>query len=224
MVIRFSMGKSAKFNAQFHYVWNCGEGETGHHEVLSELGLNEEITFEQLDPDGFDRMCLPGYDVKIPGSSTELADRLTALCPAEQHKSIHAFIDRVGQVARGIDLVTSKLTVSKLYKNGLAGLVTVTHINSTLQDVFDRFDVPAPVQAVLASQWPDFLLPPEKLSFFAWVLLFTGYQRGAYYPTRHFEHVIDTLVETIRSGGGSVDLNREVTSFTRNGAELMVYA
>ena len=87
----FSMGKSAKFNAQFHYVWNCGEGETGH-QVLSELGLNEEITFEQLDPDGFDRMCLPGYDVKIPGSTTELAHRLTGLCPADQHKKIQGFI------------------------------------------------------------------------------------------------------------------------------------
>ena len=42
----FQMGRSAKFNAQLHYVWNCGEGRTDHS-FLTRLGLVDEVTFEE---------------------------------------------------------------------------------------------------------------------------------------------------------------------------------
>ncbi|WP_310483230.1 hypothetical protein [Chamaesiphon sp. VAR_48_metabat_403] len=45
--------------------------------------------------------------------------------------------------------------------------------------------------------WPDFLLPPERLSFYAWVILLTGYQEGAFYPTQHFDRVINALWHSI---------------------------
>jgi phytoene dehydrogenase-like protein len=93
----------------------------------------------------------------------------------------------------------------------------VRYRNATLQDVFDAFRLPLEAQTLLALQWPDFLLPPSKLSFFAWVALFTGYMGGAYYPTRHFEHVIETLVATIRGHGGEVRLRQRVTGFLLDG-------
>jgi phytoene dehydrogenase-like protein len=51
-------------------------------------------------------------------------------------------------------------------------------------------------------------------------MLFTGYQRGAYYPTHHFEHVIDSLVDKIKSAGSTVLLNHEVTTFTEMGGAI----
>ncbi|MGB8702776.1 MAG: NAD(P)/FAD-dependent oxidoreductase, partial [Thermosynechococcaceae cyanobacterium] len=87
------------------------------------------------------------------------------------------------------------------------------HLNHTLQDVFNQFKLPQAAQTLLALQWPDFLLPPDRLSFYAWVILFTGYQEGAFYPTQHFEHAIHSLVRTIEDHGGEVRLNLEVTQF-----------
>ena len=52
-------------------------------------------------------------------------------------------------------------------------------------------------------------------------MLFSEYQRGAYYPTRHFEHVINSLVNYIRSSGGEVSLNQEVTSFLQRGKSVI---
>ncbi|MDZ7951015.1 hypothetical protein [Nostoc sp. DedQUE09] len=89
---------------------------------------------------------------------------------------------------------------------------TVQYLNSTLQDVFD-FQLPQAAQTLLALQWPDFLLPPNQLSFYAWVALFKGYQVGAFYPTQHFEHVINSLVKVIESNRGQVLLNHKVTNF-----------
>ena len=50
----FEMGKKGKrfrFNAQLHYVWNCGEGETVNL-FLKKLGLERKVTFERYDPTG----------------------------------------------------------------------------------------------------------------------------------------------------------------------------
>ena len=105
-------------------------------------------------------------------------------------------------------------------------LCAAQHLNSTLQDVFDKFQLPQAAQTLLALQWLDFLLPPNQLSFYAWVALFRGYQAGAYYPTQHFEQVINSLVKVIESKGGQVLLNHEVTNFrlvdrTVTGVEAM---
>jgi phytoene dehydrogenase-like protein len=96
----------------------------------------------------------------------------------------------------------------------------IRYRNATLQDAFDAFGLPLEAQTLLALQWPDFLLPPGKLSFYAWVMLFTGYMSGAYYPTRHFEHVVESLVATIREHGGEVRLRHRVTGFLLDGKRV----
>ena len=45
------------------------------------------------------------------------------------------------------------------------------------------------------------------------IILFTGYQKGAFYPTHYFDRVINGLVNTIESCDGGVLLEREVTEF-----------
>jgi all-trans-retinol 13,14-reductase len=55
----FTMANQYTFNAQLHYVWDCGEGDTVNR-VLKKLNLDKEVTFERYDPDRFDRMRMPG--------------------------------------------------------------------------------------------------------------------------------------------------------------------
>ncbi|TNE88518.1 MAG: NAD(P)/FAD-dependent oxidoreductase [Deltaproteobacteria bacterium] len=215
----FHYGEGAdrvSFNAQFHYVWNCGPDEPVGR-VLRKLGLEDEVTFERFDPDGFDRMRMPGYALDIPSDPAVLAARLAALFP-EHAGPCAAFVDEVMAVADEIAALppASKRGLRMLPKAHRYRRL-IRYRQATLQDVFDRFGLPHPAQTLLALQWPDFLLPPAQLSFFAWVMLFTGYMRGAYYPTRHFEHVIESLVATIRAHGGEVLLQQRVTSFVLDG-------
>ena len=92
----FDVGGQYRFNAQFHYVWNCGEGRTVH-KFLSKIGLAEEVTFEQYDPDGFDHMRMPGYAIDIPYDLDELVARLSRLFPAHA-PSIKGFVDESARV------------------------------------------------------------------------------------------------------------------------------
>ena len=55
------------------------------------------------------------------------------------------------------------------------------------------------------------------MSIIAWAALFTGYCRGAYYPTRHYEHVIQSLEKVITDNGGEIIFDTKVIDFITNG-------
>jgi hypothetical protein len=197
----FTMAKKYKFNAQLHYVWDCGEGHTVNR-VLKKLNLDKEVTFDRYDPNGFDRMRMPGYSLFIPSESQVLIQRLSDLFPQDADQ-IRKFVLEVQKTSEGLKKLSPPVIPSKLFKHFGEVSCAVMYLKSTLQDVFDKFNLPKEAQTLLALQWPDFLLPPDQLSFYAWVILFTGYQQGAFYPTQHFEHVINSLVKVIvRIKGG----------------------
>ncbi len=208
----FTMAQKYTFNAQLHYVWNCGEGQTVN-QVLKKLNLDREVTFERYDPNGFDHMRMPGYSLDIPSESEELIGRLANLFPQHADR-MRKFVAEVQKTAEGLENLSFPIIPIQVFQHFGGVFCALTYLNSTLQDVFDKFKLPKEAQTLLALQWPDFLLPPNRLSFYAWVILFTGYQKGAFYPTKHFEHVIDSLVKVIEEHGGEVLLNREVINFS----------
>jgi all-trans-retinol 13,14-reductase len=211
----FTMAKQYHFNAQLHYVWDCGEGQTVNR-VLKKLGIDQAVTFERYDPNGFDHMRVPGYALDIPSDSEQLIQRLSILFP-DHAKQIQGFVHEVQTVSEGLKCLSSPLRPLLILKHLPAAFAALRHYRSTLQDVFDQFSLPQAAQTLLALQWPDFLLPPDQLSFYAWVILFTGYQAGAFYPTQHFEQVINSLVNIIEENGGEVLTDTEVTEFLVDG-------
>ncbi|MEY4519489.1 MAG: hypothetical protein RLZZ499_2089 [Cyanobacteriota bacterium] len=211
----FTLANKYSFNAQLHYVWDCGEGQTVNR-VLKKLGLDREVTFERYDPDGFDHMRMPGYKLNMPSDPEELIRRLSALFP-EHSDRIRQFVKAVETTGVGMKKLLPPIKPWELLKHPTEVLGTAQYLNSTLQDVFDKFKLPQAAQTLLALQWFDFLLPPDQLSFYAWVALIKGYQAGAFYATQHFEQVINSLVKVIESRGGQILLNHEVTQFKVTG-------
>jgi len=207
----FVEGNKYRFNAQLHYVWNCGEGQTVNL-FLKKLGLEETVTFEEYDANGYDHMRIPGYTLDIPNDKEKLCDRLTTLFP-DHATPLTRFIAEVWHTSAELKRLPEQLNIPFVLSHALSNQHIIKYRKSTLQDVFDAFKLPIEAQTLLALQWPDFLLPPKKLSFFAWVALFTGYCRGAYYPTHHFEHVINSLAKVIEENDGEIIYNQKVTDF-----------
>lgn len=215
-----------KFNAQLHYVWNCGEGRTVY-KMLDKLGLTPQLPFVEYDSNGFDRMRMAGYALDIPYDYDELIRRLAKLFP-DSAENCRRFICEVRELSEAIDKLPSAFHYGRLKfppspeLRHLSKLASIMRFrNATLQDVFDYFNLPKPAQTLLALQWPDFLLPPNQLSFFAWLMLFSGYCRGAYYPGHHFESVIDSLVNVITENGGEVLLEHKAVEFLLEGKRVV---
>jgi phytoene dehydrogenase-like protein len=215
-----------RFNAQLHYVWNCGEGRSVH-QILKKLGLHQTITFEHYDPNGFDHMRMPGCALDIPYDYDLLSTRLQRLFPGHE-ENLRRFVVEIKELAEIVDhFPRFQPRKYKTYKLALRNLLWLPHyirlipyMRLTLQQVFDRFNLPPEAQTLLALQWPDFMLPPEELSFLAWLALFSGYCRGAYYPTHHFESVIDGFVGTIENNGGTVLLEHKVIEFIQSSGQV----
>lgn len=211
----FPQGSQYRFNAQLHYVWHCAEGQPVH-QILKKLGLDEEVTFESYNPDGYDRMRIPGYALDIPYDFDVLGDRLTALFPKFED-NFRRFLNTVQLLGEGIRRLDGFTNPIRLARNARPLSCLARYHRMTLQQFFDRFGLPLEAQSLLASQWPDFLLPPAQLSIIAWVALFTGYAGGAFYPTRHFEHVIKSLERVIRDNGGELLYENRVVDFVIEG-------
>ena len=161
-------------------------------------------------------MRIPGYALDIPNDYEELINRLQKLFP-KYRDGIRGLVKEIQRTGYELYHLPSPPTAFSILKNAWKFSRVIRYRQATLQQVFDRFSLPLEAQSLIALQWPDFLLPPERVSFFAWVMLFDGYMRGAYYPTRHFEDVIDAMVTLIRENGGELIFNQRVSRFLREG-------
>lgn len=197
--------KDYRFCAQVHYIFNCGEGESIHN-LLSKLGVADEVPFLRLDPEGFDHVVVAGDRVRIPNGLGKLLGRLLRRFPEAERPLRRYFevITVLGAELDGLDIPT-RLSPSALLAAYRARHV-LYYLRWTLQDLYDHVGMPPRLRAILAGQCGDYLLPPRDVSLLLHVALVTLYDRGAYYPKKHYGHFVDTLVGAVRRQPGCVVL------------------
>ncbi len=183
-----------KFCAQVHYIFGCGEGGTVDT-FLREIGVRDEVPFVRLDPEGFDHVVVAGDRVRVPNGLLTFQSRLIRRYP-QWRTPIIRYFEAVEAVARELDddrELPSSWNPLVLASAALRFPNLLRHQRHTLADVYDKIAMPPHLRAVLAGQSGDYLLPPEEVSFILHVALVHGYDRGAYYPRKHFGHFVDTI-------------------------------
>lgn len=186
--------------AQVHYVFGCGEGEP-IDVLLRRLGLERDVTFERLDPEGFDHVVVAGERHRIPNGHAKHRDRLIARYPSARTPLIRYF-DAVMAIERELDLFPSRVSLRDVVTAPLRFPKLLRYRDATLTTLFDETRMPRRLRAVLAGQAGDYLLPPSQVSLLLHVALVRAYDRGAYYPTRHFSHFIDAIARSLASRPG----------------------
>ena len=214
----FSMGKY-RFCAQVHYVFGCSPGGS-IHTLLSRLDLLDEVRFLRLDPEGFDHVVVDKERYVIPSGLTKFRDQLIlrhpdAARPLRRYfATVMALREELARLPQGNslrDLATAAIHCPRL----------IRYRNWTLQRFYDHVGMPPQLQAVLAGQSGDYLLPPEEVSFILHVSLIVNYDRGAYYPERHYDHFVGSITDTIRDTAGcDVLLEHEVDAIVSDGGRV----
>jgi all-trans-retinol 13,14-reductase len=199
-----------RFNAQLHYVTSCGKGDIVPL-LLERLGL--DINFHRLSDEGFDRMFCNGKWLWHASGLENFHKNLLSAFP-EASPSINTFMDILYSFRKAADIFPRHQRHAYRVLKQLPAYFKMFKLrNATLQDVFDQCGLPPMVQSMIAGQLINYMLPPKHLSFLVWATLFTLYMKGAYYPEKHFEHVVDSLVDSIRQSGGELIANQQVESF-----------
>jgi phytoene dehydrogenase-like protein len=187
-----------RFCAQVHYIFNCGEGESIHN-FLAKLGVEREVPFVRLDPEGFDHVVVAGDRVRIPSGLGKFRDRLARRFPAarEPLRKYFATIAAIGGELDGLGELPEKLTARVVLRSAIRARHVLRYLRWTLQDLYDHIRMPDHLRAVLAGQCGDYLLPPRDVSLLLHAALVCGYDKGAYYPKRHFFHFIETIASKV---------------------------
>lgn len=210
-----------RFCAQVHYTWGCAPGSPVDA-VLRKLGLEDEITWELLDPDGYDHMIMPdGKRVRIPYGFDRLAENVDAAYPG-QGEPVRRFTDLLRAIRAEVrHLPEGRLRWWQIATQALHFPTLLRHRNTTLQQAFDACGLSRESQAVLYANAGDFMAPPEDLSVFAYAALFGGYNTGAYYPTGHFRSLTEGLAGFIgEQDGCDVFYEAEVTRIVADGERI----
>lgn len=77
----FRRRKKWQFDVGLHYVGGARNGDIAR--MLGGLGLKDRITFNELDPDGFDTLVFPDFTFRVPRGWDAYRDRLVRTFPAE---------------------------------------------------------------------------------------------------------------------------------------------
>jgi phytoene dehydrogenase-like protein len=214
----FPMGPY-RFCAQVHYVFGCEPGGA-IATFLRRVGLDGEIRFRSLDPEGFDHVIVAGERFRIPNGFDRWCARLSERFPAAA-TPIRRYFSLLSSVRDELDRLPDDPGLFDWLRAPLRQPNLLQYRDATLHRVFEALGLPARVRAILAGQSGDYLLPPRQVSFLLHAALVAGYDRGAFYPERHYGHLVDTLVAFIRAHAGcAVDLEREVSRIVVRGGRV----
>jgi phytoene dehydrogenase-like protein len=191
----FMQGRFA-FCAELHYVWDCGPGERVY-KMLEKLGLETDVSFRRLDPDGFDRIIGPGVDYTIGSGFDRELERLSGMFPGHEPglREYYETIDRIHRQMYDLPIGFSWRTI-------LAHPKRFSHIlryaTWTLERLFDKLGFPSELRLILAGQSAIFFMPPRDLSLLVQAGGVGSYNQGAYYPARSYRHVMQALLRKIK--------------------------
>ena len=203
----FPMGEHYRFCAAVHYIFSCGAGEPVDS-LLRKLGLHEAVTFERLDPDGYDHFSCPsaGLRFRIPNGLQKWCERLCDQFPDEQ-AAIRSFFAVVTSLAQQLDRLPETFSFAEVARAFAASprvVEVLRYRKHTLQRLLDEHRLSRAVQAIVSTQLGDVGLPPKEVSLLIWVALVARYGDGAYYPTEHFASLVDSVTAVIANAPGCV--------------------
>jgi all-trans-retinol 13,14-reductase len=197
-----------KFSPGVHYIGELNPG--GRMRALFEgLGIANDITFLEINPDGYDHVLVGEKRFDIPKGREKYIQRLKETFPAEQ-KGIEGYFSAVDKTVRGIesnfefkgikDLLTLPFRHPTLAFRGLQPLKKV--MGSYIQDPF--------LKAILSIQCGDHGLPPSEVPFSMHSVIVDHYFNGAFYPKGGGYAIPRAFIRGLKKYGGEVKVRTRV--------------
>ena len=204
------------FCAEMQYLMGCGPGGVVQ-QWLHALQLDEVVTFNSLDPDGFDRIDLPGGTFRIPMGPQRLQAALVEAFPADR-----AALTDLFAILRRIEaeLAVSGIDLKRLERHPFEFKETVLYGPWPVTRVFEHLGLSPRARAVLAGQCGDVGLAPENEPLLCLHALLYGYGESAHFPKRGMGFFVDRVVDYLTSHGGTLSYETPVTRIVREGDRI----
>ncbi|MBI2170101.1 MAG: NAD(P)/FAD-dependent oxidoreductase [Actinobacteria bacterium] len=192
-----------EFDVGVHYLGDCEPGGT-IPSVLTPLGV--ELTWREMDPDGFDTYVFPDEVFRVPKGVEAFRARLHERFP-EEREGIDGYLDAIVGIEAAIR------------EQGPPDPL-VTHNDTTLGGLYDSLGLSPRLRTVLCGNNGVYALPPSRASLILHSLVAMHYLRGAFYPEGGGQVMADGLVQRIEAHGGEVILQTPVERIIVEGGRV----
>ncbi len=194
-----------RFSPGVHYIGDLQEGG-GLRRIYVGLGVSQDLTFCELNPDGYDHIIIGDRRVDFPKGRENLIERLKAHFPFEADGIDGYFADlvdmiqslsRIGDMNHPLKSATSAPTILKWMRATGADLINA-HVTDPV------------LRGVLAGQSGDHGLPPSQVSAFMHAGITYHYLEGGYYPLGGSFSIPRAFVKALNRFGGEIRLKSRV--------------
>ncbi len=205
-----------RFSPGVHYIGDLQEGG-GLRAIYDGLGVSQDLTFCELNPDGYDHIIIDDRRIDFPSGKDNLIERLKSHFPRESAGIEGYFADlvdmiqslsRIGDLTHPLKSAASAPTIIKWMHATGADL-----INSNVNDPILR--------GVLAGQSGDHGLPPSQVSAFMHAGITNHYLNGGYYPLGGSFSLPRAFVKALNRTGGEVKLKCRAKRILLEGKKVM---
>ena len=194
-----------RFSPGVHYIGDLQEGG-GLRGIYDGLGVSQDLTFCELNPDGYDHVIVGNKRVDFPKGREKLIERMKSHFPHEA-KGISGYftelirmmeaLAHIGDLNHPIRSATSAPTILKWMRASGADLINA-HVNDPV------------LRGVLAGQAGDHGLPPSRVSAFMHAGITYHYLDGGYYPLGGSFTLPRAFVKALKRAGGEIRLKFRV--------------
>ena len=194
-----------RFSPGVHYIGDLREGG-GLRRIYDGLGVSQDLTFVELNPDGYDHIFIGKKKIDFPKGKDNLIERLKSSFPSESNGIDSYFADltsmmealrNIGRLNNPLKSVMSAPTVLKWARASGADLINA-HISDPV------------LRGVLAGQSGDHGLPPSQVSAFMHAGITNHYLDGGYYPLGGAFKLPRAFIRALKRSGGEIRLQSRV--------------
>lgn len=194
-----------EFDVGLHYIGQCERGLFPR--VLADAGA-EAVRFLPMDPDAFDTVVLPGFELGVPRGIERYRLRLVDAFPSEK-AGIDRYVKYLSEQSR-IDAALRK--PRRLPGVLLSSPLLLRWGAGTLGSFLDTCTRNPELRTVLAAESGDYTEPPSRASLALHAGLMLHYlSEGGYYPEGGGQVMSDHLADAIEAHGGKLLLSTRVS-------------
>ena len=162
----------------------------------------------------YDRVHFPGLTIEFEHPASRLLEILKARFPAESD-GLDRYFDAMREARKALEAVFAAHSMPQLVSRGLKWWKEADierWVGRTLRDVIQECVGDPRLQALLAAQWGDHGGLPSQASFALHAVVMSSYFDGAWYPIGGSSAFAAALSSTVRSAGGDLRTDAEVTA------------
>ncbi|MGA2504573.1 MAG: NAD(P)/FAD-dependent oxidoreductase [Anaerolineales bacterium] len=205
-----------RFSPGVHYIGDLQDGG-GLRRIYEGLGVSQDLTFCELNPDGYDHIIIGDRRVDFPKGKENLIERLKSHFP-------HEAVGIDGYFTDVIDMIQSLSRIGDMnhpLKSAASTPTILKWMRATGADLINSHVSDPVLRGVLAGQSGDHGLPPSRVSAFMHAGITNHYLEGGYYPLGGSFALPRAFVKALNRFGGEIRLNCRVKRVLLEGKKVL---